>query len=55
MTAEQCAQLAERANVQRLVVSHLSDPADSESTMEMVKRHFSHEAVLGAPGLIFSC
>ncbi len=55
MTAEQCAQLAERANVQRLVVSHLSDPADSKSTMEMVKRHFSHEAVLGAPGLIFSC
>lgn len=55
MTAMQCAQLAELANVQRLVVSHLSDPADSENTMKIVTQYFSKEAVLGVPGLTFGC
>lgn len=55
MTALQCAQLAENAKVQHLVVSHLSDPADGDLTMQTVREHFSGNAVFGVPGLIFPC
>jgi len=55
MTAMQCGMLAERAGVQRLIVSHLSDPADSAQTMQIVGQHFSGEALLGVPGLILPC
>lgn len=55
MTAQQCALLAERAKVKYLVVSHLSDPTDSEVTMKTVKTYFSGEALLGRPGLRLVC
>jgi ribonuclease BN (tRNA processing enzyme) len=55
MTAQQCAQLAERAKVKHLVVSHLSDPNDSEVTMKTVKANFNGEALLGKPGLQLIC
>ena len=55
MSAKQCAVLAQKASVRNLVVSHLSDPDDSEITMRTVSEHFSGNAVLGSPGLQFLC
>lgn len=55
MSAKQCAELAQRAGIQVLVVSHLSDPNDSERTMEIVAKYFKGKAVLGVPALSFFC
>lgn len=55
MCAQQCAELAQRAGAQVLVVSHLSDPNDSERTMKIVEENFKGKAVLGSPSLSFFC
>jgi len=51
MTAAICATLAEDSETQHLVVTHLSDPADSKLTMMTIKRQFKGNARLAQPGL----
>ena len=51
MTAEQCALLAENANIQQLIVTHLSDAQSGSITMSIVKSFFDGIIILAYPGL----
>ncbi len=55
MTADICASLAERAKVKHLVVTHLSEPTDSEVTIAKVKKLFHGRLSLASPGLTLDC
>jgi ribonuclease BN (tRNA processing enzyme) len=51
MTAAQAGELAARAGVKRLVVTHLSRERDADETVLAVRSTFSGEVVLAKPGL----
>jgi ribonuclease Z len=51
MTASQAGELAARANVIQLVVTHLSRESDSTSTLHAAHAAFQKEALLAYPGL----
>lgn len=55
MTAAICASLAERAEVKHLIVTHLSDPIDSDVTIAMVKKSFHGISELAYPRLTIDC
>lgn len=55
MTAAVCASLAKKAEVKHLIVTHLSDPADSEVTIAKVKKLFHGRLSLARPGLTLDC